>query len=178
MKIASLLMRILSSKKMVGALAKRELTPRSIAYYMLLGTIFNLIVGYSTLTGSNASRTWLGLYECAILSVLTIYGFERCYAAADGENCGSFVTDFVCLSIPIGISTLFFTWLGYWIFWTAFGYVVREVSFGSESSAHAMLLLNAQLPWFSVFVAMLASTFLFHWRLSVHLGHLRRLREG
>lgn len=68
----------LRTTKLANELADERVAPTDKAYYMLAGFIFNLVVGYSTFTGANVSRTWLGLYEFLLLVVITIYGFERC----------------------------------------------------------------------------------------------------
>lgn len=68
---------IFSARKVVQDLSRDEISHEHRAYYLLAGFVFSLIIGYCTLTGTNASRTWLGFYEFLILLLITVYGFRN-----------------------------------------------------------------------------------------------------
>jgi hypothetical protein len=84
---------------------------------MLAGFIFSLALGYSTLTFSNAGQSWFGLYEFLLLVVTTVFGFERCYNASNVSDHRFFIADFICLSLPIGITTTIVVWGCHWGGW-------------------------------------------------------------
>ena len=77
---------LFSATNLVEDLAHERVSQRDRAYYMLAGFFFSIVLGYSTLTFSNAGRTWLGLYEFLLLVVTTVLGFERCYTASNGDK--------------------------------------------------------------------------------------------
>lgn len=167
----------LSAARLAEELASGKLSVRRKANYMLAGFIFNLIVGYSTLTGTNASRTWLGGYEFILLLVITIYGFERCYRASNGDSNQSFISDFVCLSLPVGVTTTLASWGAYWGGWQLYQRVVLAMSFESEKTANILVWINNELPWIAVLLAMILSTCFFYFRMIAHLTKIKILRQ-
>jgi hypothetical protein len=167
----------LSASKLVEDLAHEQLSPRDKAYYMLAGFIFSIVVGYSTLTSTNAGRTWLGLYEFLLLVVIAVYGFERSYSASNGDNGRSFISDFVCLSLPIGVTTTLVAWGIYWGGWKLYQHIVLAISFESQRVVNTIVLINNELPWATVMVAMVLSNGIFYLRMVSHLKRLKILRQ-
>ncbi len=167
----------LSAAKLAEDLAHERLSSREKAYYMLAGFIFSLIVSYSTLTGTNASRTWLGLYEFLLLLVITVYGFERCYSASNGDNNPSFLPDFVCLSLPVGVTTTLAAWGIYWGGWQLYRHIVLAMSFESQQAAKTIAWISNELPWLTVLLAMVVSTGFFYLRMISHLTRIKILRK-
>lgn len=167
----------ISAGKLVEDLAHGHLSTRDRAYYMLAGFIFSLIAGYSTLIGTNASRTWLGLYEFLLLVVTTVYGFERCYSASNGDDNSSFISDFVCLSLPVGVTTALAAWGIYWGGWLLYQHIVLTIPFESQQTAKTIAWVNNELPWLTVFLAMVLSNVVFYLRMISHLKRIKILRQ-
>jgi hypothetical protein len=167
-----------SVSKLVEDLAHERLSPRDKAYYMLAGSIFSLLVGYSTLTMSNASRSWLGIYEFLLLVVTTVYGFERCYRASNGDGSKSFISDFICLSLPVGVTTTIVAWGIYWGGWQLYRRIVLSASFESEQVVKTIVWLNNELPWATVLITMVLFNGIFYFRLASHLKRIKMFRQG
>ena len=159
----------LSAAKLSADLAQEHLTPRDKAYYMLAGSIFGIILSYSTLTLGNSSRTWLGLFEFLLLLLITAYGFERCYNASNGDNNKSFISDFVCLALPISVTTTIVAWGIYWGGWYLYQYVVTVISFESQPSAKLLVWINNELPWPTALITVLVSNGIFYMRMAKYL---------
>lgn len=169
---------IFSARKVVQDLSRDEISHEHRAYYLLAGFVFSLIIGHCTLTGTNASRTWLGFYEFLILLLITVYGFSKCYFVANGNTNSLFVSDFICISLPVGVTTTFWAWLGYWGGWWIFHQIFLSQSFDSLNSAKMVVWINNELPWFSIIITMVASTGFFYARMISHLTELKILRKN
>lgn len=167
-----------NAAKLAEDLAHERLSPRDRAYYLLGGFLFSSCVGYSTLTFTSAGRTWLALYEFFFLVAVTIYGFERCYTAANGDNNGSFVSDFICLSFPVGITTTIIAWVVYWGGWQIFQRLVLGMPFESEKIVRTMLWINNELPQITVLLVVVLSNGIFFLRIAAHLARIKFLQRG
>lgn len=169
---------IFSARKVVQDLADNKISQKYRAYYLLAGLVSSLIIGYCTLVGTNSSRTWLGFYEFLILLLITVYGFSKCYIVSNGDTNGYFVSDFICISLPVLVATTFWTWFAYWAGWWIFHKVFLSQSFDSLNSAKMVVWINNELPWFSILIAMVASTGFFYARMFFHLKALQDFQRN
>jgi hypothetical protein len=167
----------LSAAKLSEDLVQERLSLRDKAYYVLGGSIFGIILSYSTLTFANASRTWLGLYELLLLLFITVYGFERCYNASSGDNNKSFISDFVCLAVPISVTTTIVAWGVYWGGWYLYQHVVTAISFESQHAAKLLLWINNELPWPTVLITVVVSNGIFYLRMATYLKRIAACRS-
>jgi hypothetical protein len=167
----------LSATRLVDDLLCERPSQRDQAYYMLAGFIFSIALGYSTLTFSNAGQSWFGLCEFLLLVVTTVYGFERCYDASSVSGHRFFIVDFVCLSLPISITTMIVVWGCHWGGWALYRHVVMATSFESQRIVNAITYINAILPSATVLVGMILSNVIFYLRMISHLNRLESLRQ-
>ena len=170
---------LFSTTNLIEALAKGSLSLKMKSSYLLAGSLLNILIGYSTLTGSNAGRTWFAFYEFVALMMVTVYGFRKCISAANGQDDGNFIVDFVCLSLPVSISTSVIVWGGHLAVWLAYGRVVTTMTFdaNSQQTANDLIWINNNLPRFTVFFAMILSTALYYLRIARCLSKVRVLRQ-
>lgn len=168
----------LSATKLDEDIANERLSQKDRAYYMLAGFIFSAVVGYTPLTFTNAGRAWLGLYECLLILVVTIYGFERCYTAANANNNRSFISDFICLALPVGVTTTIIAWGIYWGGWHIFQRIVLTMSFESEQAVKTMLWINNELPKVTVLLTVVLSNGIFFLRIASHLNRIKILQQS
>jgi hypothetical protein len=167
----------LSVAKLSEDLAQERLPLRDKAYYMLGGSIFAIILSYSTLTFGNSGRTWLGLYEFLLLILITVYGFERCYDASNGDNNKSFISDFVCLALPISVTTTIVAWGVYWGGWYLYQHVVTAISFESQHATKLLVWINNELPWPTVLITVVVSNGIFYIRMAKYLKRIAARRS-
>jgi hypothetical protein len=95
-------------------LAHNYLAPRHKAYYLLGGWLLYLVLGYSTVTSSNASLTLVGLCELLVVAAVVVIGIYLCYEAGGGDENPHFLVDFTCLLLPITVQVYALVWGLYW----------------------------------------------------------------
>jgi hypothetical protein len=71
---------LLDSGAIVRELAENRLPETTRATYLALGWIIYIVTAYSTLIYSNASRSWIGVFEFASVLAVAVWGFVYAYA--------------------------------------------------------------------------------------------------
>jgi hypothetical protein len=168
----------ISGSKLVEDLAHDRLSERDKANYLLAGIVFGIFAGYSTLVASNPSLTWRGLYELLMVLVIAIYGFERCYSTSKHASSPSFISDFICLSLPITITTMVAVWGIYWGGWYLYMSAILSMSFESQQAIRMIDWINKDMPWLSIFLAVVCSNAIFFLRMRLHLKRMYARKEG
>jgi len=165
-----------SASRLADDILHERLSVKDRAYYMLTGMIFNMILGYSTLVFCNSIHTWIGIFEFLLLIVSTVFGFTRCYIAADGDKEEAFILNFVCFSLPIGITTAIAVWGSYWIWWRLYQYIVTSISYDSQDIVKTVLWVNHELPPITVLLAVVFTNVIFFLRMISNLKKARKLK--
>jgi hypothetical protein len=168
----------LSTTKLSDDLVNSRLSQREKVYYMLAGFVFNIIAGYSTLMLSSASRTWAGIYECFMLVVITAYGVERCFDATNEDENKSLISDFICLSLPIGVTTTFAAWAAFWAFWLLYKPLVLAAHIESQEIIKIIVWINENFYPISVLATVVISIAVFYLRIATHLKKVYRQRKA
>jgi hypothetical protein len=167
-----------SPGKLASGLANGEVSDGEKISYMFAGIIFSIVATYSTVIGSNAGRTWLGLIEFTLILATTIYGFSSCYNSTDNEWRSLFISDFVCLSLPIGVIVTLFAWGGYWTAWTIFQQAVLIIPFEAPQTVDKIVLFNNKFPPVSSFIIAVSANYFFYSRMAFYLARINTIRRG
>jgi hypothetical protein len=169
-------MHVLSTRRLLEDLARGRVSQRDKAYYLLVGWLLYVVIGYSTLVFANQGRTWLGLLEAFMIVVIAVLGIQSCYEASGGDNNKHFVVDFTCLLVPLTIKVYVAVWGTYWLF--AWGYhAMHGATFESERSAYMVAFLSRHAGWFMTLIAVLVTQAALFLRMRVHMAALADLRE-
>lgn len=169
-------MHILNTRRLAEDLAHGRVSTRDKAYYLLLGWVLWIAIGYSTLVFSSASRTWLGLLEAFMITVIAVYGVQSSYEAGGGDRNGSFVVDFTCLLVPLTIRVYVTVWGFYWLFVWGY-YAMVNVTYESEGAVRLVSFLSRHAGYLATLAAVLATQAALFLRMRVHMASIASMRE-
>jgi hypothetical protein len=169
-------MYVLNTRRLAEDLAHRRVSTRDKAYYLLLGWVLFIAIGYSTLVFSSASRTWIGVFEAFMLTVIAVFGVQSCYEAGGGDDNDSFVVDFTCLLVPLTIKIYVIVWGLFWL--VAWGYhALVGMSYESEGTARLVSFLSRHAGYLATLAAVLATQAALFLRMRVHMAFIASTRE-
>jgi hypothetical protein len=169
-------MYLLNTRRLAEELAHRRVSTRDKAYYLLLGWVLFIAIGYSTLVFSSASRTWLGLFEAFMVTVIAVFGVQSCYEAGGGDGNDNFVVDFTCLLAPLTIKIHVIVWGLFWLY--AWGYhALVGLRYENESTARLVAFLSQQAGYLATLAAVLATQAALFLRMRVHMAFIASARE-
>jgi hypothetical protein len=172
-------MHLVNTRRLVEDLAHGRVSERDKAYYLLVGLIFYILVGYSTLIFANQGRTWLGAFEAFMLVMIAVLGVQSSFQAGGGDTNTHFIVDFTCLLVPLSIKVYAAVWGLYWLFvWAYYAVAATGVEFESEGTARAVRFLSMHAGWFMTLLAVLVTQAAFFLRMRVHMESLAELREA
>jgi len=169
-------MHVLNTRRLSEELAHGRVSTRDKAYYLLLGWVLWIAIGYSTLVFSSASRSWLGFFEAFMIIVIAVFGVQSCYEASGGDRNGSFVVDFTCLLVPLTIKVYLTVWGLYWLFVWGY-YVMTSATYESEGTARLVSLLSRHASYLATLAAVLATQAALFLRMRVHMTSIASIRE-
>ena len=167
-----------SAAKLADDLGHERLSQSTKAYYMLAGFAFSILVGYTPLTFTNSGHVWLGMYEGLFVLAITVYGFERCYTAAGGNNNTSFISDFMCLALPVAIKTTFICWGIYWGGWYMLQHLLVSTSFESQRAIKIVKFIYNDLARLTVLGTVVASNAIYYLSIASHLKRIAVIQKS
>ncbi|TAG26071.1 MAG: hypothetical protein EAZ37_10565 [Burkholderiales bacterium] len=142
-------MHLINAKKLAVELGRGETKLRDKGYYLFAGFVMWLLIGASGFTTLSPLWSWISFIETAALIMVHILGFSYMYEAAEGDQNPDFVAQFVCLYVPVSITTVAFVWSLYWLFTLGF----RE-SIIALSESHFQFAINLSRIGGSLFDAL------------------------
>lgn len=155
-------------------LARHEIKLKNVSLYMLVNILIGYIFGYSTLVFSTAGTGWLGWLEMLCVLLITTIGFARCSSEGDEKN---FIYDYICLSVPIGFTTIFLSWSFYWSGWWLFGKLMEGVDIQFQYNLKILLWFAKDGPVYSVFLINIMINLLYFRRMRGALLKVRHERK-
>ena len=164
------------SKRVVDMFYRGDLSLNDTSLYMLVNIVIGYIFGYSTLIYSTAGTGWLGWLELACVVAITIVGFVGCRSIDENEN-DFFIYDFICLSVPIGFTTILSFWVLYWIVWFSFGGVVSNLNINDYSGSKFLFFIIEKGQIYSIFLINILINFVYFKRMRNALFKVRYIRE-
>jgi hypothetical protein len=165
---------LLDSSAVEKELSEDRVTEADRATYLTLAWIISVLIGYSTLTYSNVSRTWLGLFEGLSLVIIIVWGFWYAFVSNGGKRGRDFVARFACLLVPASIKANIVVWGAYYVLGWGFRWSVQRLSFPSEESADLFASIAHRLPVAMTYLANVASQVGVFWIIA---RHLRRISQ-
>ena len=156
-------------------LSKREISLKSTSLYMLTNILIGYIFGYSTLVYSTAGTGWLGWLELVCILLITTMGFINCRSKNENEN-EFFIYDFICLSVPIGFTTIFLFWSFYWLGWWSFGEAISNISIYDHDNKRFLFLVTEKGPTYSIFLVNILMNIFYFKRMKNALQKVRNIR--
>jgi len=171
---ASLAMRIhlLDSSAVEKEISENRLPETAKAIYLALGWIIYIVAGYSTLIYSNASRSWIGIFEFVSVLAVAVWGFVYTYASNGGKNGLHFVVRFTCLLVPASIKAHVFVWGLYYVLSWGFRALVPEFSFPTQAGADQFIEVTRYLPVATTYLAAVASQLVLFLIIAHHLKRI------
>jgi hypothetical protein len=109
--------------------------------------------------------------------MITVFGVERCFAATNEDADKTLISDFVCLTLPIGVTTTVAAWGVFWAFWLLYKPVVLAAHVESQEIIRVIIWVNANFYPISVLITVVASLAIFYFRMIAHLKKANRLRK-
>jgi hypothetical protein len=165
---------LLNSGAIAKELSEDQLDERARATYLTLAWIISVVIGYSTLTYSNISRTWLGFFECISLVAVIVWGFWYAFASNGGKDGRDFLARFTCLLVPASIKANIIVWGLYYLLGWGFQASVPRLSFPSKESADLFVRITPHLPAAMTYLASLGSQVVLFAIVGRHLKRIRR----
>lgn len=163
---------LLDSGAVERELLENRLSETAKAIYLALGWIIYIIAGYSTLIYSNASRSWIGVFEFASVLAVAVWGFVYAYASNGGKNGLHFVVRFTCLLVPASIKAYVFVWGLYYALGWGFRALVSELSFPTQPNADQFIEAIRYLPVAMTYLAAVASQLVLFLIITYHLKRI------
>lgn len=153
-------------------LSENGLEERARATYLALAWIISTLIGYSTLTFSNVSRSWMGLLEGVSLVVVIARGFSYTFASNGGQSGRDFVGRFTCLLVPTSIRANIVVWPLFYALGWSYQAMVPRLSFPSKESADLFVRLAPYVPAVAIFVSNIAVLILVFVLIARHLKRI------
>lgn len=152
-----------NTKALADELARDQVQERDAFLYFLANSVmWTTVLYYSIYWGMRFG--WLFFYEFAVALVITVFGLLRCYEANGAAHGSHFVLRATCLSFPIGLKVNSASILLGWALYYLLSQHVDATLFRDPGRVYDLI----SFTWVAAF------TFLFYWRLWVHLAMARR----
>jgi len=152
-----------NTRALADELARDQVQERDAFLYFLANSVmWTTVLYYSIYWGARGG--WLFFYEFAVALVITVFGLLRCYEANGAARGSHFVLRATCLSFPIGLKVNSASILLGWALFYLLPQYVDATLFRDPGRVYDLI----SFTWVAAF------TFLFYWRLWVHLAMTRR----
>jgi len=107
--------RLFNAKRLAQELGRKEVSPRAFGYYLAASFLLYIPLGYcGFIHPTNPLWSWLSIYEGFAVFAITVLGLATSYSAGGGDDNPDFVTEFICLSVPVFFTTTLIVWAVYW----------------------------------------------------------------
>jgi hypothetical protein len=182
-----------SATRLANRLGSDAVDPREQAYYLVIGALAWLVVGYlpviQALTPAWASRpygpleSWsigplgLWLYEFVLLTVINVVGVFYCLTRCRVDPKRNFLVDFSCLSAPINVTTSILVWGVFHIYASVVPWWLQFPNFESQPK-WVDLFYSFRFLDLMRFLATVAASFLIFFRIGAHMERVSSLRES
>lgn len=107
-------MRLINSRRLAEELGRGQVSLNEKAHYLFAGFAIWLVINVTGLTVVSPLWSWMSFVEAAALLLITALGFSYAYGAAGGDENPDFVAQFICLYVPVSLTTVVFVWVAYW----------------------------------------------------------------
>ena len=175
----SVKIRVSKTSSLAQELADGTVPQATQALYLLCGWLFYALAGYSTLVYSNASKTWLGLFEFLVIAVIGIFGVLYAYKMNGGGEGKQFVVRFTCLLLPVSVNVYVIMWSLYHLLAWGFKTAIPSMSFTSEQAANQFIrIVQHDLPWVITFAFVALTQLFIFLRISHHLAVISRKEKS
>jgi hypothetical protein len=148
---------LLDSRAVAEELAFNSIRPNLQLRYLMIGWIFYVLTGYSTVIFTNASRSWIGFLEGSIAVVVSVFGFFYSDRSNGGDGGDHFIVRFTCLLLPALLKAHIVVWGLYYLGGWAFQALIPKITFSSEVQAKRMIELIQHMPVIMTLVAAIST---------------------
>jgi hypothetical protein len=109
-------MHLFRTTPLVSLLARQEVGGTDQARYLLASFLVFTIPAYAGLMpSSGAGYTWAIGFEGWFYVAIAFFGVRAACDAAGGAINKNFITEFICMYVPVAITTLLAVWGVYWL---------------------------------------------------------------
>ena len=84
-------------------------------YYLFASIAMWVVINVTGINTASRLWSWMSFIEAAVLLLIIVVGFSYAYEAAGGDENADFVPQFVCLYVPVTITTVIGVWSVYWV---------------------------------------------------------------
>lgn len=135
-------------QRLARRLARHEVGNREVAYLMVANLLFGLVVFYGAFTWANPPWTLLSLLEGAVVVVVTLIGFTKCYDAAGGDTNDRFAAQFNCLSFGAWVWATVVAWVVFWaVVWAFRAGMFASVEYQRWGIATNLAAVGGSFGW-------------------------------
>lgn len=163
-------------QRLVYKLAKRQISNREVAYFILASFLFSWVMYYGAFTWSNPAWTVLSWAEGLLVVCVTILGMSKCFDAAGGDANDRFAADFSCLSFPIWLWTTIGVWSVYWLVFYLFQFSVIKISADNFQFSRNLINIGGSFFWLWTVTAIIALQIIYFAWLAKSLRSLAQQR--
>ena len=153
--------------KAVEELAEGNVSEQDALYYAMIGALMYTQASYYC-TWFGGSQSWLLIYECIVVAIISVVGVNECFKANGGAQGADFLKRLSIISVPVGIKVgvagIFVGQAAYF----GFPYIVTTENFRDPGRAYHLF----------GFVQGTAFMFIFYWRMTTHFSRLRRRQQA
>ncbi|MCB4358177.1 hypothetical protein [Quatrionicoccus australiensis] len=167
-----------NSKRLARELASGEVSSRQRSYYLLAASLSSAAFGYSGLVSANPLWSWLSLYEAVVVAFITVVGLSRAYDAAGGDASSDFIAQFMCLSLPINITTTLPVWGCFWLITIVFRQTLIALAESHSELAINLSHIGGSFFGLLAFLAVAITEAIFFYRIVRLLGAVRGESHG
>lgn len=147
---------------------------RSKANYLVASVVaYSLVLLTGLIPGASSPWTLPAFIEAAVMIGITILGIAKAYEAAGGEQNSSFIEEFICLQVPVLITTSLAVWSVFWILVSFFPSLITGVLRASPSFMDTLATFGMTLSGFLTFVFLVIAEVVFYLRLTRAMAAMR-----
>jgi hypothetical protein len=106
--------RLFNARRLAKELGRGEIPARVKSYYLFASLAMWLVIHATGLVRASALWSWISYVETTVLLLITVLGLSYAYDAGGGDENADFVSQFICLYVPVSITTVVVVWGVYW----------------------------------------------------------------
>lgn len=153
--------------RLVEDLAANRVSEQAGAQYMMLAAVLYVQSTYFALW-FGAYRDWVFFLELAAVLIVSLVGVNECFKANGGSQGQQFLARYSAVAVPVGVKIAVLGFIVGQGFYYASPYLLGHGTFRSPELVYRYVSLLMPVVF----------TSLYFWRISYHLGRVRKLSSA
>lgn len=166
--------RFLNARKLAHELADGKVSLTDRAHYLLTYLLLFIPIFYLNFALGSAGLGWMGMYEAVALIVVIVIGFVKVFEAGRGESNPHFITQFMCLLVPVTLTSVLYVWGAYWVITWLFGDALLAWSYSSLQITASLYAIGSDLIGLLTLLAVVLTEVVIFTRLVPLMRHVQQ----